>query len=489
MSKNVLAIDFGASSGRAVAGMFDGERLSLHECRRFDNEPVSFGGDFYWDFPRLFHEVGASLRAAHAAGGFDSVGLDTWGVDFGLLDARGRLMSNLYHYRDARNAAAARRVLADHPMPELYARTGIQFAPFNSIFQLRAVRDEQPWLLEHAERLLMLPDLFNFFLSGVQHTEYSAASTSGALDVRARAWDETLLSALGVPVRLFQTPSLPGQALGPLLPSLCEEWMLPPVPVLSVAAHDTASAVAAVPAGPDAAYLSCGTWSLLGTQLDEPNTSPAALEANFTNEGACSGKIRFLKNIMGLWLIQESRRHWARTGQRLSYAELEAAARPCPAFRSFIDVDNPAFAPPGNLPARVRETCARTGQPVPESVGEIMQCIYGSIALAYRRGFEQLEALSGRRFGALHIVGGGIKDRYLCQLTADILGIPVIAGPAEATAIGNLAVQLVTLGELSGLDDVRRLVQDSFPTETFEPAGSGVDDVYARYRIFLEQNQ
>ncbi|MCI8624531.1 MAG: rhamnulokinase [Provencibacterium sp.] len=488
MQRSVLAFDFGASSGRAMLGRFDGRQITVEEVHRFSNDPVALGDVFYWDVLRLYHEIREALVKAQQCENYESVGIDTWGVDFGLLDRSGKLLSNVRHYRDARNLTAAREVLEALPMEKLYNRTGIQYAPFNTVFQLHAVQKDTPYLLENAERLLMMPDLLAYFLSGVLHTDYSEASTSGLLDVHTGDWAWDVIDALGYPRRIFGPVSPSGQVIGELRPELCTELLLKPAKVVAVASHDTASAVAAVPAvEKDFAYISCGTWSLFGTELEAPVANETALRFNFTNEGGYGGKIRFLKNIMGMWLIQESRRHWKRTGLDLSYAELEQRARACTPFQSLIDVDDESFLPPGDIPSRVREYCLKTHQPAPESIGEIMQCIYSSIALKYRHTLEGLSAVTGKRYAALHMVGGGIKDKLLCQLAADACGIPVVAGPVEATVIGNVTVQLIALGALQDLEQARQVIASSFEVERYEPSADPerMKVAYLQYKKML----
>lgn len=486
MNRSVLAFDFGASSGRAMLGTFDGNKMSIQEIHRFSNDPETINGSYYWDIIRLFHEIKAGLLKAKDYGGYESVGIDTWGVDFGLLDQAGRLVGNIFHYRDARNEPAAHDFL-EHviSMEELYRRTGIQYAPFNTIFQLYAMKTQQPYLLDPAEHLLFLPDLFNYFLTGKIHTDYSDASTSGLLDVRKKDWDWDLIDKLGIPRRIFSAISPSGEVVGTFSKEICEELMIDPAKVISVASHDTASAVAAVPSTEkDTVYISCGTWSLFGTELDEPNTSDEARECNLTNEGGYHGKIRFLKNIMGTWLIQQSRRYWNRQGHNLSYDDLEQMAGACTPFQSMIDVDDPLFLAPGDIPVRVQEYCRRTGQPVPQSIGEIMQCIYGSIALRYRYTFDHLKQITGKEYTCIHMVGGGIQDQTLCQLAADTCGVKVVAGPIEATVVGNIMVQLIANGAVESLEKAREIVKASFDCKTYLPNESSpvCKMAYLQYR-------
>lgn len=487
----VLAFDFGASSGRAMLGSFEGGKITIEEIHRFSNDPESIGDNYYWDTIRLYHEIKTGLSKAQEYGGFDSVGIDTWGVDYGLIDENGCLVGMPRHYRDGRNEIAAQSLVKTLPLEELYSRTGIQSAVFNTIYQLWADKQNQPYLLENAAHLLLLPDLFGYFLTGEIHTDFSHASTTSLLDVKTGNWDYALIERLGFPKKLFSPVQPSGSTLGVLRPELCEELMIPSAKVISVASHDTASAVAAVPSTePDTVYISCGTWSLFGTELRQPNTSPEAMASNFTNEGGYGGSIRFLKNIMGLWLIQQSRRYWNRQGLSLSYDDLEQLAREATPFQSMIDVDDPLFYPPGDLPVRVQNYCRKTGQPVPETVGAIMRCLYDSIALKYRWSFDTLKELTGKDYTAIHMVGGGIKDELLSQLAADVCGVKVVAGPVEATVIGNIAVQLIADGAISDITEARKVIARSFEVKTFLPDTSNpaYKVAYLQYKKLLNEH-
>jgi rhamnulokinase/L-fuculokinase len=458
-----------------MLGCYDGGKLALEELHRFPNEPVGLGGTLYWDILRLLHEIRQGLRRRTAgAAGIRSIGIDTWGVDFGLLGADGRLLENPVHYRDARTAGSIEAAGEIFPLPAFYRETGLQFMTGNTVFQLFALARQRPALLERAERLLFLPDLLGYFLTGERTTEESIARTSQLLRVEDGAgpvWSERVFETLGLPRRLVGEIVPAGTPLGPLLPESQEETGLSPVPVISVCGHDTQSAVCAVPsgeAGSEFAFLSSGTWSLLGTELERPIADDKAYKYNITNEGGL-GKTRFLKNITGLWLIQESRRAWARAGESYSYADLERLALDAPAFRRFLDPDDPAFGAPGDIPARIRDVCRRGGQRPPETVGETVRCIYESLAMQYRRTLERLQDCTGKRYARLHVIGGGVKDTLLCQMTANACGIPVLAGPAEATVLGNLAVQLMAQGELTGLAEARELIARSFPVREYLP--------------------
>lgn len=449
----VLAFDFGASSGRAILASYEDGRLSWEEIHRFENIPVEQDGHLRWDFDTLLLEVQAGLDKA---GAFDSVGFDTWGVDFGLLDEQGALLELPVHYRDARTQGILPAAFERMPAEELYHRTGNQIMPINTLFQLLVLQTQQPELWKRAKKLLFMPDLFAHALCGRAACERSIASTSQMLDPATGSWDGEVLATFGVPWGLFAPPVQSGSILG----------TYGGAKVIAVAGHDTQCAVAALPTNqPNVAFLSCGTWSLLGCELD----APLLTDATFSNELGAGGKVHYLKNIIGLWLIQESRREWKRQGKDYSYAELERLALTAEPFRSFIDPDDPTFASPGDIPERVRECCRRTGQPVPESVGAVMRCIYESLAFKYRYTLHQLSAATGKRFTALHVLGGGSKDGLLCRMTANACGLPVVAGPVEATALGNIIIQLTTLGALKDIAAGRELIARTETLRRDEP--------------------
>ena len=473
--KRVLAFDFGASSGRAILAEYDGGRLICREVHRFENRPREQAGHLRWDFSDLMQNV---QRGVEQAGAFDSVGFDTWGVDFGLLDQTGKLLADPVHYRDGRTAgmveAACDRLDAD----ALYAATGSQIMPINTLFQLLAVRKGEPETWARARRLLFMPDLFACALCGASVCETTIASTSQMLDPRTGAWSRQVLAAFDIPETLFAPRVESGTVIGEYRGAK----------VIAVAGHDTQCAVAAMPCtDPDAAFLSCGTWSLLGCELDQPILTRESRLAALSNERGANGKVNYLKNIIGLWLIQESRRQWRREGREYSYAGLEQLALAAEPLRSFIDPDAPEFTPPGDIPGRVREFCRRTGQPVPETVGQVMRCIYESLALKYDAALDQLRRLTGRQFSVLHVLGGGAKDGLLCRMTADCTGIPVIAGPVEATALGNILIQLVALGEVESIGQGRALIARTEPLKRYEPAGrEGWKEAIARFRQQLQ---
>lgn len=481
----MLAIDLGASSGRGIVGSFDGERLSLRENHRFSNDPVITNGRMYWDILRIFHEIKQSITQTVLAGdNVRSIGIDTWGVDYALIDRFGRMLANPTHYRDTRTVGITDYFEKTIPLDRLYEVGGIQCLNFNTIFQLAADLRDDPAALDRADRMLNIPDLLNYFLTGNMVNEYTILSTGALLDAAKRDYAFELTDKLGIPRRLFGEIVQPGYKVGKLLPQVLEETGKTDADVITVASHDTASAVIAVPTQEkDFIYISSGTWSLMGTELDQPLINERSRALNFTNEGGAMRTIRFLKNIMGLWLIQESRRQWRREGKEYSFAQMEAWAKECKPLRSFIDPDDASFAVPGNMPERVREYCRRTGQPVPESVGEVVRCIYESLALKYRKTAESIEQLMGRQAKVIHVVGGGTKDRFLSQMTADACGIPVAAGPEEATAIGNLMMQAIAAGEVANLNEARQIISASFELKRYEPSPDRElwDEAYARF--------
>ena len=468
----LVAVDLGAESGRVVVGAFDGGRLALHDVCRFPNVPVMLNGTLHWDFLRLFGDVSAGLRAAAADGPAASLGVDTWGVDFGLLDARGRLLGNPVHYRDARTAGMVDEALAIVPRAEIYGATGIQFIPINTLYQLFSMARAGDPQLGAADRLLMMGDLFAHFLCGSSFAEYTNASTSQMLDPFTRDWARPLLERLGIPTGLLPEIVQPGTVLGPLRPDVAAGTGLAGARVVAPGSHDTASAVVGAPlADRWTAFLSSGTWSLIGLEVAAPIVSGVTLAANLTNEGGVAGTIRLLRNVMGLWLIQETRRALWPSGDAPSYEELAELAEAAPAFTAFIDPDDERFLRPGDLPGRVRAFCRETGQREPGDTGTLVRVLLESLALRYAIVVDELAAASGHPVRAIHVVGGGSNHRLLCRLTAGATGLPVRAGPVEATAIGNLAVQAIAAGELASVAEARQLVARSFPITLYEPEG------------------
>lgn len=483
--KKVLAFDFGASSGRAIIGSFDNGKISLQEVHRFSNDPVKVNGTLYWDVLRLLHEIKQGIVKAKIAGGFDAIGIDTWGVDFGLIDKDGRLLENPVHYRDPRTAGLVEEAFKIIPREKIYNITGIQFMELNTLFQLISLRRQRPELLERADKMLFMPDLLAYFLTGKMCAEYSIASTSQIIDIENRTWSKELLEAFDIPESLFAPLVQPGTVLGELTDEICEELGVEKVPVISVCGHDTQSAITAVPCPEgDFAFLSSGTWSLFGTELKEPIVNETSLEINITNEGGIDGTIGLLKNIIGLWLIQESRRQWQREGQDYSYAELEKLALKEEPFKCFIDPDAPEFTPQGNIPRRVQEFCKKTGQYVPQSVGEIMRCIYESLAMKYRLTFEKLCDCTNKDYPVIHVIGGGTKDGLLCQMTANSCDRTVKAGPIEATVMGNVVVQFMSDGTIKDVAHARQAVADSETLKIYNPENA--DEWKQAYPRFVE---
>ncbi|MEC0202936.1 rhamnulokinase [Paenibacillus lautus] len=482
---SVLAFDLGASSGRAMLGQLNSRTIDVTEIHRFPNDPVRIGDRFQWDILRIYHEMKQGLlrlKGQHTLP--SSIGIDTWAVDFGLLDRSGELLMNPYHYRDTGTDGMMEQVFRDVPPSEIFDRTGIQFLSFNTIYQLASLQRQKPYLLQEAERFLMIPDLLRYFFTGEMANEFTNATTTQLYNPLSASWDDLLLKSLNIPHKLFQPVVSPGTQAGSLRSSVTEELGIPPIPLYTVAEHDTASAVVAVPALERSfAYLSCGTWSLMGTEVDQPVIHERARELNFTNEGGAYGTYRLLKNIMGLWILQECQRTWGREGLSYSYPELVNMADAAPAFACFMDPDDPVFLPAGDMPKRVMEYAARTNQSVPQGVGALVRCIMESLAMQYRYVLELTEELSGRKFQGLHMVGGGIHNETLCQWTANAIGKPVWAGPAEGSAIGNMVVQWIAQGELSDIWEARAVIRESFPVKTYEPKDAPLwEEAYGVFR-------
>ena len=468
----LVAVDLGAESGRIMVGAFDGGRLALHDVCRFPNVAVKLNGTLHWDFLRLFGDILAGLRRAAAAGPVASLGVDTWGVDFGLLDDRGRLLGNPVHYRDGRTAGLVDQALAMVPRAEIYRATGIQLMPINTLFQLLSMARADDPQLRAADRLLMMGDLFAHFLCGSSVAEYTNATTSQCMDPVARDWARPLLERLGIPTGFLPEIVQPGAVLGPLRPDVAADTGLAGARVVAPGSHDTASAVVGAPlADQTTAFLSSGTWSLIGLEVAAPVVSEVTLAANLTDEGGVAGTIRLLRNVMGLWLVQESRRALWPSGGAPSYEELAELAEAAPVFTAFIDPDDERFLRPGDLPARVRAFCRETGQREPGDTGTLIRVLLESLALRYAIVVDELSAVSGHPVRAIHVVGGGSNHQLLCRLTAGATGLPVRAGPVEATAIGNLAVQAIAAGELASVAEARQLVARSFPITSYEPEG------------------
>lgn len=475
-NKHVIAVDLGGESGRVMRADFDGERLTLAETHRFPNIPVRAGQTLYWDVLRLWHEITIGIKAL--AQDAAAIGVDTWGVDFALLDRDGNLLGNPVHYRDHSSSEAMMQwVFERMPRREVFERTGIQFMPINGLYRLAGLAQRRSPMLDAAATFLTFADVFNFWLSGSRTCEFTQATTQQLYNPHAGDWDYDLISQLEIPTHIFPTLVQPGDRIG--------EYQ--GIPVIVPAGHDTGCAVVAVPTTTaNYAYLSSGTWSLLGLELDQPIINDESYAANLTNEGGVYGTFRLLKNIMGLWLVQQCRVTWQELGENYDYAQLAALAEKAEPFRSFIDPDNPIFLPPGDMPARIREFCQQTNQPVPETVGQVVRCVYESLALKYRFTLDQLTQVAGRQVDTLHIIGGGAKNALLNRMTADATGRVVVAGPTEATAMGNALVQFISLGELGSLAEARQMLSRTADTETYEPKQTAAWDAQVdRFKALL----
>ncbi len=489
----MLAIDLGASSGRGIVGKFDGEKISLEEVHRFTNDPVNIGGHLYWDTLKLFTEIKQAISTCALSENKDirSISIDTWGVDFGLLDATGQMIGNPHNYRDPHlTYELMEEVYAKIPKEELYRITGTQFLNFNSLYQLYNLSKNE-YILENAKDLLFIPDLLKYFLTGVKQTEYTIASTSQLLDAKARNWSSEIINKLGFPTDMFGEIVAPGTKAGKLLQAVKDEVGNIDADVIACASHDTASAVVAVPAKTDDfVYISSGTWSLMGKEIPEPLTGELSYKYNLTNEGATDRKIRFLKNIMGLWIEQESRRQWKRQGEVVSFDELSNMAMASKEHACFINPDYLAFQTPGNMPKRIQEFCEKTGQYVPQTKGEIVRCIFDSLAMCYRSTVESIDEITGKKAPFINIVGGGTKEVPLCKLTANACGRPVYTGPVEATALGNLCVQAIAEGEIKDTKEARQVIANSFEISCFEPQETEKwDEAYDRFTKIVEMTK
>ena len=455
---DVLAIDIGAESGRVMRIGFDGVRFHIDELHRFPNIPVMAGGTLYWDVLRLWHDIQTGIEAAGP--GMAGLGIDTWGCDYALLDRDGELLGNPVHYRDSRNEGVSDQVFERVPWRTVYERTGIQLMAPNTLFQLAGMVMSDSWQLANADCFLPFPQLFNYWMTGDRSAEFTHVSTMQIYSPHTKDWDYETLGAIGVPTHIFGDIVPPGTRLGEFQG----------IPVFAPASHDTGSAVVGIPAThSDFAYLSSGTWSLLGLEIQEPIISDASFAANLTNEGGVEGTFRFLVNVMGLWLVQQCRATWAAGGNDLGYGQLTDEARAAPPFVSLIDPDDDLFFAPGDMPARIREYCRASGQPVPESVGAVLRCVNESLALKYRYTLDRLTAVSEQPVAQLHIMGGGSQNDLLNQMTADATGLPVVAGPVEATALGNAIVQFIALGEIANVAEARNILASTLGSVTFEP--------------------
>lgn len=486
-----IALDLGAESGRAIVGKLEDDRLNLEEIYRFPNGPVRIFNSLHWDPLRLFNEMKQGLSKIsqqYGQRGFASLGVDTWGIDYALLDRSGNLVGNPYCYRDPRTEGMMDEVLKHLSRQEIFEQTGgIQFLSINTLVQMFSMVVNRSPQLEIAATFLMMPDLFNYWLTRRQACEFTNATTTQFYNSMAGNWSTTVLEKLNLPSHIFPEVVMPGTILGSLLPEIAQEVNLEALPIIAVATHDTASAAAAVPAeGDDFVWLSSGTWSLLGSISDQPLVTPEALQYNISSYGGVGRTCLPWKNIIGLWLVQECRRIWARTGEEFSYEQMMQMAAETLPFTAIIEPDHPSFLAPGGMPAAIRAFCQNTGQPVPETKGEIIRITLEGLALKYRWVTEKLSLLLNRKFKAMHVVGGGSQNKLLCQFTADATQLPVIAGPVEATAIGNIAVQAIATGHLASPDEATQLIHRSFEVVTYEPGNSAPwDAAYERYLKLL----
>ncbi len=466
-----LAFDFGASSGRMVLCKLQDGKMELEELHRFPNNEVRIGGHIYWDLFRLYHEMKQGLKKAAAKKvPIQSLAVDTWGVDYGLFDKDGNLIGNPVNYRDSRTDGMMEEIAKVIPLEELYNRTGIEFMYFNSIFQLYAEKGMRPVIMDNAKRLLFMPELFGYFLTGIMYTEYTFASTSQLLDARTRAWDWDLIEKLGLKKELFGDIVMPGTVIGDLLPEVEEETGLSGVKVIAVGSHDTASAVAGAPMeSQDAAFLSCGTWSLLGIVLDEPILNETSYKYNYTNEGSIDGKIQFMKNINGLWIMQNLRKNWCEFEEEVGFPDIIAAARAAKRQDFVIDPKDPRFTAPLNMMKEIVSYCEEKGQGTPEGLGEMAMAIYNGLTQEYKKAIEGMEDITGKTIPCINMVGGGIQDALLCELTAKATGKKVIAGPIEGSVLGNSIVQLVAMGAVKDIAEGRQIIRNSFEVKVYEP--------------------
>ncbi len=487
-SHDFLAFDLGAESGRTILGRLESSRIVTRELTRFPNAPIPVLGHLHWNIYSLFEEIKKGMKTCLDAAKVrpESLAVDTWGVDFGLLAPDGSILGLPYAYRDSRTKGAMEQYFSRIPREKVYELTGIQFLVFNTLFQVFSmVRDGSP-LLASTSALLFMPDLFTYLLTGERASEFTIASTSQLFSLRNSSWSEPLFEALGIPSSIMQDALTPGTVIGPLSQDIAAEMGLDETLVVATASHDTAAAIAAIPAsGEDWAYISSGTWSLMGIETVQPIINRQALEANFTNEGGVGGTVRFLKNIAGLWLLQQCRKEWS-GGSALSYEELTRVAREAAPFKAMIDPDWKDFLNPVSMPEAIRRYCHQTGQAVPATPLETVRCILESLALKYRFTLDQLRRLAPVKIARIHVIGGGAQNELLCQFTADATGLPVTAGPAEATAIGNIMVQALAFGYVRSLADIRSIVQNSVDVKTFEPARTGDwDTAFERYQNLL----
>ena len=486
---NSIAIDLGASSGRVMLSKFDGKILRLEEVNRFSNLPVEVNGTTYWDILGLYREVEQGLKLVKANGHTDiaSIGIDTWGNDFGLLDKKGSLLGNPVHYRDNRTLGMMEKVFEIVPKEKIFEQTGIQFMRLNGLYQLFSMVYEKQPVLEIADKLLLIPDLLVYYLTGIKMSEFTNATTTQMYNYQQADWAKTMLGDLAIPTRIFTDIIAPGTVIGKMTDKNSKEFGFNNALVTSVAQHDTGSAVVAIPtAEEDFAYISSGTWSLLGTELKKPVINEKAFKYNFTNEGGAFGTYRLLKNVMGLWILQECKRFWDDKGEVNSFAQLEEMVWKAEPFKHLIDPDHELFLEPGHMPEKISKYCEDMGKEPPVSKGEFVRCIMESLALKYRYVLEKMEDITGKTYETVHIVGGGAKNKMLCAFTARATVKRVLAGPVEATAIGNVLVQAIALKEIGNLREARAIVKKSFPTAEYQPeAVKEWQDAYLKFEKLI----
>lgn len=488
MLKRVLAFDLGASSGRAILGSFDGNKIQLEEIHRFENKPLIKDNSMHWNLPELFNEIKKGMVIGESKGGYDSIGIDTWGVDYGIIDKDGEVLDNPVHYRDTRTLGMIDEVAKIIGKDKLYTLTGNQIMEINTLFQLYSEYLTKDKDFHKDKTILMMPDLFNYLLTGVKKAEKTIASTTQIFDPYNKKWNEYLIAKVGLNKDIFPDVVSTGTEVGLVKEELAKELKIERKTVIAVCEHDTASAVAAVPSKEDFIFVSCGTWSLFGTELKEPLINEMSMKYNLTNETGINNTTRFLKNIKGLWLIQETKRQFEKEGKYYTYDDFENLAREAKAFTCFIDTDDESFNLPGDMPSRIKSYAKATGQYVPETHGEIIRCIYESLAFKYRYTYEQISECTKKQYNVLHLVGGGSQSKLLCQFTADALGFEVIAGPVEATAIGNIMVQLIAQGEIKNIQEGRAIVEKSFGTKKYSPLVKDFwDESYAKYKNIIEK--